>query len=250
MPDEIDRCNNTYGDLTVDEDGCADCGYLETDDELRAWLEELENEGDLDEFKASLDEHEAFIEEAITANPQAKWKIVVWHYSIYSAAMHSTDDQSEGIRYLFTPMLEDLDIDVVLMGHDHAYTKTYQMLGNEPQLDQMVTQSGKVINPTGILYLTASSSSGSKYYDLNCNIGDETSDSAVYYNYAAVYYEDIPTFTYFDVDDNTLKFKTFSYSLVEEEESGTSEYVPVLIDEYAMEKKPPRWKKGWWGWCR
>lgn len=254
IPDEdnegnaIDRCNNTYGDLTVDEDGCADCGYIETDDELRAWLEELEDDGDLDEFQASLEEHGLFIEETIAANPQAKWKIVVWHYSIYSAAMHSTDDQSEGIRYLFTPMLEELDIDVVLMGHDHAYTKTFQMLGNEPQLDQMVTPSGKVINPTGILYLTASSSSGSKYYDLNCNIGDETSDSAVYYDYADVYYEDIITFSYFEVDDNRLKFKTFSYSLIEDEEAGTSEYVPVLIDEYAMEKKPPRWKKGWWGW--
>lgn len=255
----IDRCRNTWDDLTVDEDGCADCGYLETDDELRTWIEELqdtceededtgETTCELDDFQASLNEHKAFIEEAIAANPQAKWKIVVWHYSIYSAAMHSTDDQSEGIRYLFTPMLEELDIDIVLMGHDHAYTKTYQMLDNEPQTDQIVGQRGEVINPTGILYLTASSSSGSKYYDLNCNIGDDTSSSAEYYEYASVYYENIPTFTYFEVDDNSLKFKSFSYSLVEDEESGTSEYVPVLIDEYAIEKRPPRWKKGWWKW--
>lgn len=229
----IDRCNNTYNDLTVDEDGCADCAYIETDDELRAWLEELENGGDLDEFKASLEEHRLFIEESIAANPQAKWKIVVWHYSIYSAAMHSTDDQSEGIRYLFTPMLEELDIDVVLMGHDHAYTKTYQMMGNEPQIEQTVGPEGQVINPTGILYLTMSSSSGSKYYDLNCNIGDETSDSAVYYEYADVYYEKIPTFTYFEVDENSLKFKSFSYTL----DDNTGYYETILIDEYVMEKK-------------
>lgn len=259
IPDEIDRCNNTYGDLTVDEEGCADCDYIETEDELLAWLEELQNscttdpdtgittcEDTLADFKASLEEHQAFMEDAIDANPQANWKIVVWHYSIYSAAMHSTDDQSEGTRYLFTPMLDDLDIDVVLMGHDHAYTKTYQMLGNEPQTEQIVRPSGKVINPTGTLYLTASSSSGSKYYNLNCNIGDESSDSSVYYEYADVFYEDIPTFTYFEIDDNTLKFESYTYSIVEDEDAGVAEYVPVLIDEYAMEKKPPRWKKGWW----
>jgi hypothetical protein len=241
----IDRCNNTYGDLTVDEDGCAECDYLETDDELQTWLAGLEADGDLDEFTASMAEHQAFMAEAIEANPKAKWKIVVWHYSIYSAAMHSTDDNSEGIRYYITPMLEDLDIDVVLMGHDHAYTRTHQMLGNEPQLDQTIGRRGQVINPTGVLYLTASSSSGSKYYELNCNIGDDTSDSAVYYNYVANYDEYIPTFTYFEVNHNTLKLSSYTYLEVEDEEGlGTGEYDVTLIDDYAIEKKPPFWKEG------
>jgi hypothetical protein len=250
----IDRCNNTYDDLTVDEDGCAECDYLETDDELRAWLEELANtcetETDpdtgeeittceLDDFNASLAEHQAFMEETIAANPYAKWKIVVWHYSIYSAAMHSTDDQSEGIRYLFTPMLEDLDIDVVLMGHDHAYTRTHQMLGNEPQLDQNVGRHGQVINPTGVLYLTASSSSGSKYYELNCNIGDETSDSVAYYDYVAQYDEYIPTFTHFSVNRNSLKLSSYTYLWDDDAEA----YDVELIDEYAIEKRPYHWKK-------
>ncbi|MBN1626221.1 MAG: metallophosphoesterase family protein [Deltaproteobacteria bacterium] len=259
IPDEIDRCNNTYGDLTVDEDGCADCGYLETDDELRDWIEGMENtvtdeqatdpvtgellwedeaetipvyviEDTLADFKASLEEHKAFIQAAIDSNPDVKWKIVVWHYSIYSAAMHSTDDQSEAIRYLFTPMLEELDIDVVLLGHDHVYTRTHQMLGNVPQTTQTIGSEGQVIKPTGILYLTASSSSGSKYYSLNCNIGDDTSDSSVYYNYADVYYENIPTYTYFNVTDDTLKLSTYSYTLGDK----IGAYSATLIDEYTI----------------
>jgi hypothetical protein len=261
----IDRCNNTDDDLTVDENGCADCDYLETDDELRTWLAELQetcedvevtdDDGnvlydddvaitetvcELDDFEVSLAEHQAFISESIEANPQTKWRIVVWHYSIYSAGNHSTDDASEGIRYLFTPMLEDLGIDVVLMGHDHVYTRTYQMLGNEPQTDQMVGPDGQVINPTGVLYLTESSSSGSKYYSLNCNFEDDTSSSYDYYNYAAVYRAKEPTFTYFSIDKNSLKLSSYTYSLDEE----TEEYVLELFDEYAIEKNPPFGKKG------
>ena len=47
-------------------------------------------------------------------------------------------------------------------GHDHCYTRTYQMLGG-------VAQNGLesvAVNPPGTLYLTASSASGSMFYTL------------------------------------------------------------------------------------
>ena len=50
------------------------------------------------------------------------------------------------------------------MGHDHVYTRTYMMNGSTPDTSHGVQSS--VTNPTGILYLTANSASGSKYYDI------------------------------------------------------------------------------------
>ena len=50
------------------------------------------------------------------------------------------------------------------MGHDHVYTRTYMMDGTTPDTSKGVQSS--VTNPTGILYLTANSASGSKYYDI------------------------------------------------------------------------------------
>ena len=50
------------------------------------------------------------------------------------------------------------------MGHDHVYTRTYMMDGVVPDTSKGVQSS--VVNPTGILYLTANSASGSKYYDI------------------------------------------------------------------------------------
>ena len=109
-------------------------------------------------------EHKAFIEEAIAANPNVKWKTVVFHHSIFSTASHVDDGDIITRRNELPQVFKDLDIDVVLMGHDHVYTRTYMMDGTTPDTSKGVQSS--VTNPTGILYLTANSASGSKYYDI------------------------------------------------------------------------------------
>ena len=109
-------------------------------------------------------EHKAFIEEAIAANPNVKWKTVVFHHSIFSTASHVDDSDIITRRNELPQVFKDLDIDVVLMGHDHVYTRTYMMDGTTPDTSKGVQSS--VTNPTGILYLTANSASGSKYYDI------------------------------------------------------------------------------------
>lgn len=46
---------------------------------------------DINSNNRSAAEHKAFIEEAIAANPNVKWKTVVFHHSIYSTASHVND---------------------------------------------------------------------------------------------------------------------------------------------------------------
>lgn len=107
--------------------------------------------------------HDAFIKQAINdAGTGITWKIVVFHHSIYSSASHSMDNDILTRRSELYPVFDKYDIDVVLMGHDHCYTRSYQMEGG-------VAQNGlesSVVNPNGTLYVTANSASGSKYYDL------------------------------------------------------------------------------------
>lgn len=119
---------------------------------------------DINSNNRSAAEHKAFIEEAIAANPNVKWKTVVFHHSIYSTASHVNDGDIISRRNELPQIFDDLDIDVVLMGHDHVYTRTYMMNGSTPDTSHGVQSS--VTNPTGILYLTANSASGSKYYDI------------------------------------------------------------------------------------
>jgi 3',5'-cyclic AMP phosphodiesterase CpdA len=111
--------------------------------------------------------HDSFIGQAIAANPDTTWTIVMFHQSLYSSAGHSTEAPIIELRESLSPVIDKHQIDVVLSGHDHCYTRTYQMLNGTAQTEQPADIQGRMVNPTGTLYITAGSASGSKYYNLN-----------------------------------------------------------------------------------
>lgn len=120
-------------------------------------------------------EHKAFMEAAIadTAERDIQWKIVTFHHSIYSVASHAEDSDILQRRTELVPIFKELDIDIVLMGHDHVYCRTYMMDGLEPMTDTALYDDedySSITNPTGILYVTANSGSGSKYYNIQTSL--------------------------------------------------------------------------------
>ena len=119
---------------------------------------------DINSNDMSTAEHKAFMEEAIAANPDVTWKTVIFHHSVYSTASHTDDSDIIQRREELPPVFDELGIDVVLMGHDHVYTRTYMMDGVTPDTSNGV--QSEVTDPEGVLYLTANSASGSKYYDI------------------------------------------------------------------------------------
>ena len=145
----------------------------------------------------SFAEHRAFMEEAIAACPDVDWKVVTFHHSIYSAANHATSDGILKRRENYVPIFEDLDIDVVLMGHDHIYVRSYMMEGFEPV--KVEADTAEVTNPEGILYMTLNSSSGSKYYSMS---GE--------FDYAAVQSQErIPSIAYVSVTDHSFDITVY-----------------------------------------
>lgn len=116
-------------------------------------------------------EHQAFMEEAIAANPDVRWKVVVFHHSIYSVASHAVENSILKRREELTPVFDKLGIDVVLMGHDHVYVRSNIMKGMQVVTDTSALES--ITDPDGILYVTANSASGSKYYNIKTDISTE-----------------------------------------------------------------------------
>lgn len=111
-------------------------------------------------------DHTVFMDQAVKANPDAKWRVVTFHQDIYgSGAPHSDSDGAEMRKWL-APVVDKFDIDVVLTGHDHAYSRSYQLENGQVLSDQQADEAGRIINPTGTVYMTANSATGSKYYDL------------------------------------------------------------------------------------
>ena len=194
-------------------------------------------------------EHIQFIQNTVAKNANCKWKVVTLHQDIYGSAEHSNEPEIVNLRYALTPTF-----DAVLTGHDHAYSRSKFLSGNQTEktvtytddeFDEMldkdidytgegtltvapgnikadttdesektylsyltsvmdadrITETGEyVVDPKGILYLTASSSSGSKYYDL-------VSRQQSYI--ASRWQEDVPTYSLIDVTETTMTINTY-----------------------------------------
>ena len=199
-------------------------------------------------------EHIQFIEKTVAKNANCKWKVVTLHQDIYGSAEHSNEPEIVNLRYALTPTFEKYGVDAVLTGHDHAYSRSKFLSGNQTEktvtytddeFDEMldkdidytgegtltvapgnikadttdesektylsyltsvmdadrITETGEyVVDPKGILYLTASSSSGSKYYDL-------VSRQQSYI--ASRWQEDVPTYSLIDVTETTMTINTY-----------------------------------------
>lgn len=204
----------------------------------------------------NVEEHRQFIEQTVAANKDCKWRIVTLHQDIYGSAEHSNEPEITNLRYQLAPIFEDNKVDVVLTGHDHAYSRTQILKGGhktteytddefDPMLDedmdagenpdtvytakenikadttdpsqkaylnylnqvmdkdaiQQVTKKGTtVFNPTGILYMTAGSSSGSKYYDLVPRQQSYIANRCQ---------QDVPTYSVIDITDTTFTINTY-----------------------------------------
>ncbi len=154
----------------------------------------------------SIATHDVFMGQAIAANPNAKWRIVCYHHSIYSEANHYSDGDIQFRRANYPAVFDKYHIDVVLSGHDHSYTRTYQMLGGVAQTNQ-TTLNGSVVNPTGTVYFTLDSGSGSKFYDWNTQLGGVTGTPAYYSAYR--WQMHVPTFSCVTIDGDNFSIVTY-----------------------------------------
>ncbi|WP_410810778.1 fibronectin type III domain-containing protein [Micromonospora sp. 067-2] len=112
--------------------------------------------------------HVAYITDVVNKHgAEAKWKVLVYHHSIYSPASHSTDADNKDRREDFTTAFSNLGIDMVLQGHDHSYSRSYAIKNGQKANPAEQPGAAQVYpGPGGVIYVTANSSSGSKYYDI------------------------------------------------------------------------------------
>lgn len=167
--------------------------------------------------------HKDLINKAINdkANEGVKWKILMFHQDIYGSGYDHSDSDGMILRTQLTPIIDAADIDVVLQGHDHTYSRTFQLKGDGKQhqafestdSENFITENAtcydilnnknnenKVINPEGTAYMEANSSSGSKFYQL---IGTQQ-------DYIATRSQSWrPTYSTIDIDEVSFTINTY-----------------------------------------
>lgn len=150
-------------------------------------------------------DHEALIKKAVASMPGATWKIVTFHQDIYGSGYDHSDSDGIILRTQLTSIFDKYDIDVVLQGHDHTYSRSYMLTSDgknhtaynaenikseytsikDNNSDDTASLDSKkeflnqnlcynivdkkqdtINNPEGVLYMEANSATGSKYYNL------------------------------------------------------------------------------------
>ncbi|MFZ5351426.1 MAG: phosphodiester glycosidase family protein [Bacillota bacterium] len=128
----------------------------------------------------SLDDQVEWLEKDMQTSTK-KWKIVMLHRGPYPSFY-----DGRGIKSKFTAVFDKLDVDLVLSGHDHVYSRAIMENGKKTSL-------GK-----GTVYVNGGSS-GVKYYD-----GQKKDYHAV------VYDEDKQVFSFVDIGAEELKFTAYN----------------------------------------
>jgi 3',5'-cyclic AMP phosphodiesterase CpdA len=122
---------------------------------------------------------------AKAASPGYAWLFVQHHKSTASVADHCADlDIQYYVEVGFEELMTTHGVDFVLSGHDHVYARSYPLTGKKGGTPSVpdTTQGGSAItNPNGTIYVTMTTGSGLKYYDLFNQSGNlYVKDNAAY----------------------------------------------------------------------
>jgi len=198
---------------------------------------------------------EAWMRAQIAANPYVKWKIVAVHKDMFTgSASHQGDADGKTVRERMAPVFQDMDIDLVIQGHDHIYevigvlvagksgsTNTYTHLpdavGGQTKVtggtreDMTGIHGGKFNVSGGVLYFL-NNSAGKKKYEPSTQTQMDAAFSATQVpNYYQMFNRfgqtGEPTFSQVKVSTDAITIATYTIS-----DSG----VATLYDEFSVVK--------------
>lgn len=193
------------------------------------------------------DDDVAFLRKTVAEHGEDKdWIILTYHHATFSQAYHQEDRSVMYWRERMTPIFSELDVDLVLSGHDHIYTRSHLMNGFDPVDAGRVAKTGETIekNKGEVQYVTSNSASGSKYYkffdfkegerdeeDTNTWTFDQTVDEKTIRTYTAVWdQQQEPNYTNVEVTKEGLTVTTYK--------TENGEVVDAFTLKRAAEEKP------------
>lgn len=178
-------------------------------------------------------EHEQVMRQAVSAYPYTAWRVVMIHQDIYGSGLDHSDSDGIVLRTQLTPIMDKFDVDVVLQGHDHTYSRSYLLKSDSKShsnygfydWDNVKDEAGNVYpysdasyqaenncytiantmpdsvtNAAGTLYMEANSATGSKYYELIPNQQDYIAVRSQNWN---------PSYSVIRVNNSTFSIDTY-----------------------------------------
>lgn len=145
------------------------------------------------------DIHEQYVPRVVNKFPDIKWRVLVQHFPAYSSVEKYQNQLDPHIKNSLAYIAADNDIDLVLSGHDHAYSRTAFVDRKCQIIGDYDTKSGGVAeNPDGTMYVTCGTASGCIYQAV-------TPEERVVFQGQP----EVPTALKVDVTDNELHLTTY-----------------------------------------
>lgn len=92
---------------------------------------------------------------------QYQWLIVTHHKSTQTVAKHAADSDIENyVDAGFEKVMDEFDVDFVLGGHDHVYSRSYVLKDGQRNAERLDSYH----DPDGTIYLTGNCCSDMQYY--------------------------------------------------------------------------------------
>jgi uncharacterized repeat protein (TIGR02543 family) len=121
----------------------------------------------------------------------AKWIILTTHKGPYTAGAHPFDEEIMGMRERLVPLIDELDIDLVLQGHDHYWSRTKELFSDpsspvkaraaDPEAEVIEEVIGGVrveykVDPEGTLFVNPGTAGAKHYSQLEDGHPEEISE--------------------------------------------------------------------------
>lgn len=178
-------------------------------------------------------QQEAYLRETVKdAKSNGQWTIVGFHKSLYTGASHITDSDIIAARKYWAPIFAETDVDLVLQGHDHVYSRGFVTAEGE-NANPTVLEDGTIIQPDAPLYMVGGHAGGLKWYSKKNYTVTENDPLALNYSFLDVNSTDTGSdvkkeqvITMLEVSNETISVKTtfFKYN-TDEDAITTDEYV-------------------------
>ena len=175
---------------------------------------------------------------------QYDWLIVAHHKSTETVAKHAADSDIENyVDAGFESLMDQFDVDFVLAGHDHVYSRSYVLKDGQRNAEALDTY----YDPDGTIYLTGNCASDMQYYtpfaaldktnneDYPILANGQTGSQAYLqgnlpYGNQEYNQEYSPSYALFDVEGNTISVNVYNL------DGDSTDPDSKLIDHFTVTK--------------
>ena len=184
-----------------------------------------------------------FLEEKVKeAKEKGLWTIVGFHKPLYTGASHIVDSDLVALRKYFAPVFSDLDVDLVIQGHDHVYCRGF-VTADGQNANLTANADGSYDKKAGIpLYMVGGHAGGLKWYhkkDYTVEEGDPLAPNYSFLDKNSIDDQSDEkkeqTYTVFEVTNSEITAKV--YNLKYDTDTDTITTDKYLYDSFSLKRE-------------